>query len=321
MEEHFINLLLRSTQLAAICVLLFSGASYFGRAHKYLELTTHFKLQYLIGSVGCLLVFVLLRSWSWAVCMLINTFINLSWLMPFYISNPRTRAGATHTNFRVLLSNVNATSTHYQALIDLVYEENPDVLILQEVNERWLNELKVVGDLLPHSVTVPRERGAGIALYSRTQLRQSEVVDPERIRRPSILAQLCVGQRTISLLAIHPHAPIHGNHFEYRNRLLSAASSLAQRMSTPKVVIGDFNCSMWSPFFTSFVRRAGLVDARKSFGVLPTWPTQMPLSPLLMIPIDHCLISPDIKVVSIRTGRNIGSDHLPLIVELAVPTS
>ncbi|MBA3438536.1 MAG: endonuclease/exonuclease/phosphatase family protein [Pyrinomonadaceae bacterium] len=304
-----------------MCVLLLSGAGYFASAHKYLELTTHFKLQYLIGSVGCLLVFIFFGSWPWAVCMLIGCFINLSALVPFYISSSRIRTGATRANFRVLLSNVNSLSTHYQALIDLVNEETPDVLIAQEVNNLWLSELKVVGNLLPHSVTVPRERGAGIALYSRIPLQQSEVVDPERTGRPSILAQLCVDERTISLLAIHPHAPVRRDHFEYRNRLLCAASSLARRMSAPKIVIGDFNCSMWSPYFSNFVRKAGLVDARKGFGVLPTWPTQMLLKPLLMIPIDHCLVSPDIKVVSIRTGRNIGSDHLPLIVELAIPKS
>lgn len=320
MEEQVIDLLLGSTRLAAMCVLLLSGAGYFGRTHKYLELTSHFKLQYLIGSIGCLLIFTFFRSWPWAACMLAGTFINLWELAPLYVSSSRTRPGTTDANFRVLLSNVNSASTHYQALIDLVYEENPDVLIAQEVTEQWLNELKVVEDLLPHRVTVPRERGAGIALYSRIPLQQSEVVDPERIGRPCILAQLCVDGKVISLLTIHPHAPLRKNYSDYRNRLLLATSTLAQGMSHPKVVIGDLNCSMWSPYFSSFVLKAGLVDARKGFGVVPTWPTQMLLKPL-MIPIDHCLVSPDIEVVSIKASRNIGSDHLPLMVELAIPKS
>jgi endonuclease/exonuclease/phosphatase family metal-dependent hydrolase len=39
----------------------------------------------------------------------------------------------------------------------------------------------------------------------------------------------------------------------------------------------------------------------------------------LMIPIDHCLVSSDIRVITLRTGRNIGSDHLPIIVDMVIP--
>jgi endonuclease/exonuclease/phosphatase (EEP) superfamily protein YafD len=39
----------------------------------------------------------------------------------------------------------------------------------------------------------------------------------------------------------------------------------------------------------------------------------------LMIPIDHCLVSPQIRVTGMRTGRAIGSDHLPIIVDMMVP--
>jgi len=36
----------------------------------------------------------------------------------------------------------------------------------------------------------------------------------------------------------------------------------------------------------------------------------------LMLPLDHCLVSDDIRVADARTGESIGSDHLSLIVEI-----
>jgi len=34
------------------------------------------------------------------------------------------------------------------------------------------------------------------------------------------------------------------------------------------------------------------------------------------LPLDRCLVSEDIRVADVKTGEAIGSDHLPLIVEL-----
>ena len=40
--------------------------------------------------------------------------------------------------------------------------------------------------------------------------------------------------------------------------------------------------------------------------------------PLAYIPLDHFLVSKEIGVLKIRTGRNVGSEHLPLITDLVI---
>jgi endonuclease/exonuclease/phosphatase (EEP) superfamily protein YafD len=57
------------------------------------------------------------------------------------------------------------------------------------------------------------------------------------------------------------------------------------------------------------------VNVRDGFGLLPSWPTFL-FFKWLMLPLDHCLVSNDIRVADARTGEPIGSDHLPLIVEI-----
>jgi len=58
-----------------------------------------------------------------------------------------------------------------------------------------------------------------------------------------------------------------------------------------------------------------LKDSSLGWGIQPTWPAMfLPLR----IPIDHCLVSPDLKIVRRKIGRDIGSDHLPLLVDLGL---
>jgi endonuclease/exonuclease/phosphatase (EEP) superfamily protein YafD len=56
---------------------------------------------------------------------------------------------------------------------------------------------------------------------------------------------------------------------------------------------------------------------RKGFGLLPTWTTGNRVAPL-KLPVDHCLVSPDLTVLGVEHGPALGSDHLPLVVRLAV---
>jgi endonuclease/exonuclease/phosphatase (EEP) superfamily protein YafD len=109
--------------------------------------------------------------------------------------------------------------------------------------------------------------------------------------------------------------PINQETFEHRNNQLFEVVSVMGQLSTPKILIGDFNISMWSPIYSNLTKGSGLINARQAFGILPTWPTFLPF---MMIPIDHCLVSSDIQVVGIKTGSPVGSDHLPLIVEIAI---
>ena len=67
-----------------------------------------------------------------------------------------------------------------------------------------------------------------------------------------------------------------------------------------------------SHHFRLLLRRTGLRDSARGRGVQPTWPAG---SPLLAIPLDHCLHSPDIAILQRRIGGDVGSDHYPVIVD------
>jgi endonuclease/exonuclease/phosphatase (EEP) superfamily protein YafD len=193
----------------------------------------------------------------------------------------------------------------------------PDVIVVQEIDDDWAYALQALGATHPFSHVMPREEGSGIALYSRFPLERLPLALPEDNVRPGILVRLACAPGKVSLLSIHPRAPIRRGHFELRNEVLATATTCAQALPDPKICIGDLNTSPWSAFYHDFARQTKLIDVRKGFGLLPSWPTFMGFN-WLMIPIDHCLVSGDIRVVKVQTGERIGSDHLPLLVELEI---
>ena len=71
-------------------------------------------------------------------------------------------------------------------------------------------------------------------------------------------------------------------------------------------------------FFSKFERDSQLRDGSKGFGLNISWPA---FFPPLGIPIDHCLVSPGVGVCNRRTGQSVGSDHYPVIVDLAPVTN
>lgn len=85
--------------------------------------------------------------------------------------------------------------------------------------------------------------------------------------------------------------------------------------TTPTILIGDLNTSCWGSSFKRLLKNSKLKNSSKGFGFQPTWPAG---TPILFTAIDHMLHSDNIVIVDRRIGKNVGSDHLPLIVDFVV---
>ena len=185
----------------------------------------------------------------------------------------------------------------------------------QEVTPAWAGALSALAKHYPFSEVVPRQGAFGIGVLSRHVLHHVEVLDLGHPSYPAILARLHAGERRLALLAAHPPPPVADALFAARNDQLRELAGLIHGIASPKVLVGDLNTSPWSPYFSRLLRQSGLANARDGFGILPTWPSFFRPA---MIPIDHCLISPGVGVKHMTTGPDIGSDHLPVIIDLLV---
>ncbi|MGI9248856.1 MAG: endonuclease/exonuclease/phosphatase family protein, partial [Woeseiaceae bacterium] len=155
----------------------------------------------------------------------------------------------------------------------------------------------------------------GIAMFSRIPLDSATHVDSPPLSFPTIIATVTVNDQPLTLIDTHPMIPITRSQYDARNEQLESLVELTGRATGAVVLIGDLNISLWCHRYRRLEERSGLRNSRRGFGVVPTWPTFMPFA---MIPIDHALVSDDIGVIETRTGRRIGSDHLPLVITITI---
>jgi len=199
---------------------------------------------------------------------------------------------------------------------NFIRQSYPDLLILEEVNDAWIQHLAGLHDLLPYSRVEPQSDNFGIALFSKLPLTNVEIHTFGRTGVPSVSAEVEIGGRWVVLVGTHPLPPGSAETTRQRDEQLADVARYALGRRSSMIVVGDLNTTPWSDSFRTFLKKSGLTDSGRGFGYQPTWPTM--LSPML-IPLDHCLVSPDLQIISRRRGVNVGSDHYPLVVEIGIP--
>lgn len=313
------NLLIRLAAIAIVLVTGLSLTSYIGW-NPYLELASHFKLQYLVVSLLCILLLFSDRRKTWLFVALFCLSIQLIEILPWYF--PPSWMGNLETHdLRILSSNVYARNRNYEKVLSLVKDEKPDIAVFQEVDTRWAPQLQALSSTFPFTFQAPDD----LVIYSRFPLNQPALFGSSI--KPSIAANLTINHQDITLVVTHPSPPTP-DLFESRNQQLLEVEHYIQQQKSPVILVGDLNITMWSPYYRKLIQGTGLENARKGFSILPTWPAPSPyantffkrtaLISLLKIPIDHCLLSPSIKVTKIHTGHSVDSDHMPLITDLLI---
>jgi len=301
--------------MAAAVTVLFSVATLADHLHRYLELFSHFRLQYIFVAAALAVILYIVRSRRWALLMLGVMTINIMPVSTWYLTETRVSA-PTDSTIKLLLANVFSGNKDTQKLLDLIIAEKADIVFLLEVTDRWNRDLTALRDPYLYSLNIPRDDNFGIAVLSRHPFASTRVIESPPFKYPTLIVELDIDGEIVAFVTTHPTPPIGRFGFEGRNEQLVDVAATMNTISGPRALIGDLNTTMWGHHYKALVQETGLVNARRGFGVIPSWPTQLPFA---MIPLDQCLVSSDFTVLDIRTGPRIGSDHLPLIVELALP--
>ena len=239
---------------------------------------------------------------------------------PFYgapFFGPRTNlpAKAVGTPLRVFVANVNTHSGDPAALASIIKRANPDILLLTEISDRWVNEL-ALGTTYPHKIEIPRNNNFGMALYSRvgiSRLVQTEL-GPNLPEIISAILETDSGFR-FQFIGVHTLPPSSIGGIERSQQVLTEIIKQNKGSDIPLLIGGDFNASPHSSLYKNFVAELGLTNVQHGFGYHRSWNA---LSPYMRFTIDHLLYRGDIHVASYRTLEPFRSDHFPFIVELNI---
>lgn len=299
-------------EFSAIALLLVIMASMLSSLHYFAELLSHFQFQYFWIAILLFVLFALLRRKKACVITLISLLLAASQVIPLYFdwAEPHAKTVSKRA-IKMMLSNVYSGNREHNKLIEFIKDEQPDILVLQEVNKRWVDKLTVLFELYPYRLIEPRSDNFGIAVFSKIDTVKQELIYLGGVKIPSVESTFSVNDKVFSFITTHPVPPISQDYYQFRNTQLATVAKRISKIDTAKVLIGDLNITTWSSDYQLLELDTGLRNARHGFGVLPTWPVNLST---LMIPIDHILVSQEFAVKNLFTGPDVGSDHLPLVV-------
>lgn len=285
------------------------------------DLCCHFFLQYSVIQAAVLLFAVLCRRWTFAFVVLLSLLFCLSQILPCFFQKQALAEGDV-PRLSILQMNVNAVNDRYDLALDCIRQFNPDLVIFEELTPGWSKAMiTALSHDYPYYEAAPRYDNFGIAFFSRlplnkTAARRSSIVAMGNSKVPGITSVLRLRDKQVSVIAIHTLPPISLAGFDERNLILDQAQGLRGGDSAPFILVGDFNCTLWSPYLRDICEKMDLLNSRSGFGIQPTWPVQLPL---MMIPIDNFLHSRKVITCRQQLGPAIGSDHLPVFAEFAFP--
>jgi len=283
-----------------------------------------------------------LRTWEYALAALLG--LGLVWQIfsiapytTFYRPDmAESRAASDFNRISLLVYNVLHDNREVESLRKLIRDNAPDVILLSEATQWWLEQLDGLEDDYPYTLLHPQENEYGLLLYSRLELEEPEIrflVEPEI---PSLRTKVRLRSGTVvTLYGVHPRPPGLKRRDDERNNgidkaaggededggredsdmrdaeLLSVAKEIKELGNVPVIVAGDFNDVAWSRTTHLFQRIGRLLDPRVGRGLFNTFSTR---SHLLRFPLDHVFASKHFLVVDLRRLPDIGSDHFPMLV-------
>ena len=285
------------------------------RLYWTLELTTHFRVQYLAVTALMLAVAALRRRWIPVAVLVAAGAVSAAPVFPYLPRAPGPVAAAVSeaAPLKVLTVNVSYRQFLPRRLLEIVREADPDIVVVQELTPHAERVLANLDTELPYFRKFPADGAYGIGLWSKHELESGETIALGRL--PAIQARVRGPSGSFTVIGVHLSAPVSRRRAAARNQQLVELAARSAAVAGPLIVAGDFNTTPYSPYFADWLEAARLTDSRRGRTLSPSWPTMLRW---VGIPIDHVAVNDGFTILSHRRLRNFESDHFGAVVEVAL---
>jgi endonuclease/exonuclease/phosphatase (EEP) superfamily protein YafD len=257
------------------------------------------------------LVFMALRWRGLALVVLAALGVQL-WVLTHYAGLKPAMAAAQATGPKVFALNVWGRNRSYDQVLDLVRREDADVVVLIEVTREWRRALMALKRDYPYHVDCIGNSNCDLMLFSKRKWVSAAALHDPVTYASVIEARIEFDDGPLTVIGTHLMRPIGLGDLEGQMAQTEVLARRVDAASGRKLVVGDFNAVPWGRVVTTLETRTGL---RVLPGLEGTWPAPMPWP--LRLPIDNAMVSADVAVATRRIGPVVGSDHAPVIVQLA----
>lgn len=224
---------------------------------------------------------------------------------------------------RLLIVNLDKRNEKREQMARAIEDQDPDILLLIEIDEQWLGALSRLRRGREHRLDVIRGDGLGIALWSRFELKDAEIRQLVSEDRASLHGAIDIDGRRLRFAGVHPAPPglakdDKPGRYDSRIRdaeLVVLAQEISDASGDAWMVAGDFNDVAWSHTTRLFQRTSGLLDPRIGRGMFGTYHARYPL---LRYPLDHVFASGEIGIGELKRIRVPGSDHFGVRVDFNI---
>lgn len=315
-------------QILAIIVIWLSFWSLIPRDEWWIRGADFPRLQILVlGFIAFILFLLVDHPWNWLnqllfVGLMAALAYQLKMVLPYtfiwkkQVKQVKQDQLDPQRQISLVVSNVLTTNTKYHLLIEQIQIHQPDLVLTLETDQNWQNALSVIEADYPYRVPVPLDNLYGMHLYSKLELRETEVKFILSDEIPSIHTTVILRSgQSVQLYCLHPKppSPTEAKDSTLRDAELLIVGDQIKDLDESCIVMGDLNDVAWSRTTRLFQRISGLLDPRVGRHYVNTFHADYPF---FRWSLDHVFHSTDFALVHMERLPHVGSDHFPVFLVL-----